>query len=174
MVSSISIPEFASVFEHSMVLVFETIHLLSFGMFDALDLVHFKGGVLVVPVEILIGLVVSVDFMGGFFFGSRVWFGKKFVVWCSSEIDHRPLVLQRTAEFGAGQFLQFEILDVSQDRRLDGFKELDLSQGRKLLNFFHKLRVLFVKRGVVILSVLIINCRKWPIMMGLYTRMSLE
>ena len=69
---SISIPKFASIFLHSMILVFKAIHLLGFGMFNALDLVHLEGRVLVVPVEILFGLIVSVDFVRGFVFGSRI------------------------------------------------------------------------------------------------------
>jgi hypothetical protein len=71
-VISISIPEFASIFLHFKILVFKAIHLLGFGMFNALDLVHLEGRMLVVPFEILFGLIVSVDFVRGFVFGSRI------------------------------------------------------------------------------------------------------
>ena len=76
-----------------MILVFESIHLLSFSVFDALDLVHLKSEILVVPVEILLRLIVSVDFSLVFAFGSRTRFSKNFAVGSTHGLDEEFLVV---------------------------------------------------------------------------------
>ncbi len=117
----------------------------------------------VVPVEVFFSFVVSVDFPLVFAFGPWSWFGEHFVVWCTHGIDEMFLVFEGATELGTGELLKFDGFNIVQNWGFDGLKEFKISQWGKLLNFFDERNVLFIKRGVIDLSIGIIDGWEGPI-----------